>query len=487
MPRVLVIEDSPTQAQQMTLVLEEAGFEVETAPDAERGLRRLSVGGIDVILSDLHLPGDSGFDLCRRLKAHPTLRGTPVVVCTSEADPINVLHGLQAGADGFITKHRAPEEIVGCVRRALARPPSSGEPGPATEVRFLDQRFELSAGREQLLDVLVSAFEDVVHLNERFQASTFALRSLNRELEDRNRELQRLADSERKAHEEIRKAHEELKRAEVQLVQAEKLTGLSQMVAGFAHEVNNPLSFVINNLTVLTRDTASLQEMIDLYDQTVSAAEPERPGLLERVRDRAEEVDLPYLTENLARLIERTCAGVRRIRQIVLDLRDFVRLDESDLKPVDLNDGVATTVGFIQSRAQDNQVFLETELEPLPMVTCYPGKINQVVFNLVTNAIDACGPDGLVKVLTRRSEDGVEIHVSDNGCGIPLDILGKIFDPFFTTKPLGQGTGLGLSTCYGVVRSHGGRIDVESVVGQGTRFVVHLPTEPPSAPKREVG
>ncbi len=487
MPRVLVIEDSPTQAQQMTLVLEEAGFEVETAPDAERGLGRLSAGDIDVVLSDLHLPGDSGFDLCRRVKADPALRGTPVVVCTSEADPVNVLHGLQAGADGFITKHREPEEIVGCVRRALARPPSAGEPEPATEVRFLDQRFELSAGREQLLDVLVSAFEDVVHLNERFQASTAELRSVNRKLEDRNRELQRLADSERKAMEELSKAHEERKRAQSQLVQAEKLTGLSQMVAGFAHEVNNPLSFVINNLTVLTRDTNSLKEMIALYDQAVQAPEADRPGLLQGVRDRAEEVDLPYLTENLDRMIDRTCAGVRRIRQIVLDLRDFVRLDESDLKAVDLNDGVATTVGFIQRRAQDNRVFLETELEPLPPVTCYPGKINQVVFNLVNNAIDFSKPEGQVRVLTRRAEGGVEIHVVDNGCGIPPEVRGKIFDPFFTTKPQGQGTGLGLSTCHGIVHSHGGRIDVESDVGGGTRFIVRLPTEPPPEPRRDGG
>ncbi len=479
MTRVLVIEDSPTQAEQMTLVLEEAGFVVETAPDAERGLRRLSVGGIDVVLSDLHLPGDSGFDLCRRLKAHPTLRETPIVVCTSEADPVNVLQGLQAGADGFITKHRAPEEIVGCVRRALARPPS-GDPRGATEVRFLDQKFLLSAGREQLLDVLVSAFEDVVHLNERNQASASALRSLNRELGERNRELQRLADSERKAH-------EELKRAEGQIMQAEKLTGLSQMVAGFAHEVNNPLSFVINNLTVLSRDTTSLEEMLALYQEAIEAPEADREAIVNQVRERAEEVDLSYLTENLGRLLDRTCAGVRRIRQIVLDLRDFVRLDESDLKAVDINDGVATTVGFVQSRAQDRQVFLETELAPLPMVTCYPGKVNQVVFNLVTNAIDACGPEGQVKVVTRKAEDGVEIQVIDNGSGIAPEILGKVFDPFFTTKPQGQGTGLGLSTCYGIVRSHGGRIEIESTPGVGSRFIVHLPTEPPRNAEREEG
>jgi adenylate cyclase len=167
-PRVLVVEDSPTQARQMEMVLRQAGFEVEVVTDAEQGLRRLSGGRFDVVLSDLHLPGNSGFDLCRRVKSDPVLRLIPVVVCTSAADPLNVLHGLEAGADGFITKNRAPEEIVVCVRRALARRPAEGS-ADRTAVGFLDQKFELSAGREQLLDVLVSAFEDVVNLNRQLE------------------------------------------------------------------------------------------------------------------------------------------------------------------------------------------------------------------------------------------------------------------------------------------------------------------------------
>src|SRR5262245_15454866 len=169
MPRVLLVEDSPTQAQRLALILQDAGFEVETAPDAERGLERLRRVSFDLVLSDLLLPGDSGFDLCRRVKADPARRGVPVVVLTSQADPANVLRGLEAGADGFLTKDREPEEILRCVRRVLPAA-QAGEDHRPDRVVFLGQEFEIAAGREQLLNVLVSAFEDVIRLNQRSQA-----------------------------------------------------------------------------------------------------------------------------------------------------------------------------------------------------------------------------------------------------------------------------------------------------------------------------
>lgn len=164
MTRVMVVEDSPTQAQELAFIFEDAGFEVAIVPDAETGLARLQREAFDVVLSDLHLPGESGFDLCRCLKRDPRLRMIPIVVCTSEAEPLNVLRGLQAGADGFITKQRAPEEIVCAVRRVLTRPLEDSPPAQS-HVAFLGQQFDLSAGCAQLADILVSAFEDVVHLN----------------------------------------------------------------------------------------------------------------------------------------------------------------------------------------------------------------------------------------------------------------------------------------------------------------------------------
>ncbi len=169
MARILVVEDSPTQARQLALILEDAGFEVETAPDAEQGFARLADGRFDAVLSDLLLPGDSGFDLCRRVKADPRHRGLPVVVLTSQADPVNVLRGIEAGADGFMTKDLEPEEVVGRIRRVLAHEGRPGDGDGRTRVVFLGGEFELATGKEQLLNVLLSAFEDVVHLNQRNQ------------------------------------------------------------------------------------------------------------------------------------------------------------------------------------------------------------------------------------------------------------------------------------------------------------------------------
>jgi two-component system, NtrC family, sensor kinase len=464
--RVLIVEDSPTQAAQLALLLEEAGFAPETAPDAESGFERLSREPFDLVLSDLLLPGDSGFDLCRRVKADPRLRHVPVVVLTSQADPVNVLRGLEAGADGFMTKDRDPEEIVGRVRGTLERCAPHRPGDGKTRVVFLDCQFELNAGREQLLNVLLAAFEDVVHLNRKFQASESELRKVNAQLRESVRSE--------------RQALDDLKRTQSQMVQMEKLSSLGQMVAGIAHEINNPLAFVSNNLAVLQRDSGSLRALLDLYregDEALAAAAPE---LRERIVGLCEEIDLGYTLASLDRLMGRSLDGLGRIQQIVKGLRDFARLDESELKEADLNEGIRSTVAIIQSQAKKQGVELALDLGPLPQVTCYPAKVNQVVMNLLTNAIDACSGGGKVTVQTTPAEGGVVIHVRDTGRGIDPAVREKIFDPFFTTKPPGHGTGLGLSISYGIVQDHGGRLTFDSTPGQGTQFTVLLPLRPPA-------
>jgi anti-sigma regulatory factor (Ser/Thr protein kinase) len=187
---------------------------------------------------------------------------------------------------------------------------------------------------------------------------------------------------------------------------------------------------------------------------------------------------MDYTLENFDGLMHRTREGLRRIQQIVKDLRVFARLDESELNVVDLNEGIESTANIILGYAKKNRVQLVTELGPLPAVTCFAAKINQVVMNLLSNAIDACDEGGTVTIRTGAEPGGVRIEVADTGGGIPPEVRERIFDPFFTTKPIGVGTGLGLSISYGIVQDHGGKIEVESEPGQGSCFTVHLPLEP---------
>jgi two-component system NtrC family sensor kinase len=265
------------------------------------------------------------------------------------------------------------------------------------------------------------------------------------------------------------------KEAEQALIQQEKLAGLGQMVAGVAHEINNPLSFVGNNVAVLQRDVGAMSELLTAYmqsDSIIASASPER-GV--ELRALAERFDAAYTLPNLMDMMARSRDGLKRIQQIVKDLRDFARLDTSDMHLINLNEGVESTVNIIRGRARKKQVSLATHLGDIPKVVCYPAKINQVIMNLIANAIDACNEGGHVNITTRAEGDSAVVEVVDDGGGIDAAVRDKIFDPFFTTKPPGEGTGLGLSISYGIIQDHKGTIRVVSEKGKGSTFTIHLP------------
>lgn len=304
------------------------------------------------------------------------------------------------------------------------------------------------------------------------------------QLKQQNVVLQELAESEHQAH-------EALKNAQSRLVQTEKLASLGQLVAGVAHEINNPLAFVGNNVAVLERDLRDLIGLIELYRQGEEDMGRSRPDLLEQITELDDRIDLSYSLENLPRLIDRTREGIRRIERIVKELRLFARVDEGDWNEVDLNPGIESSINMVKGYARKRGVKIVMDLGALPTIRCRAARIHQVVVNLLTNAIDACDEEGgevTVHTETEPEALGVRIDISDNGCGIDEAVRERIFDPFFTTKPIGQGTGLGLSISYGIVHEHDGRIEVQPAPIKGSCFTVHLPVEPrPKPPVESLG
>ncbi|MCC3409371.1 MAG: MASE1 domain-containing protein [Microcoleus sp. PH2017_10_PVI_O_A] len=276
---------------------------------------------------------------------------------------------------------------------------------------------------------------------------------------------------------------QDLKNAQAQLIQTEKMSSLGQLVAGVAHEINNPVSFIYGNINHAAEHSQALLKLIELYRQEYTDTNPQ-------IQDLTEEIELDFLIEDLPKLLSSMKMGADRIREIVLTLRNFSRLDESDMKAVNIHEGIDSTLIILQSRLNRKagpQIQIVKRYGILPRVECYAGQLNQVLMNILNNAIDALigqaqGNQGFTPTIAIATESidsqWVKIGIKDNGTGISPSTQERIFDPFFTTKPVGQGTGLGLSISYQiVVEKHRGRLKCVSESGQGTEFLIELPVQ----------
>jgi signal transduction histidine kinase len=328
---------------------------------------------------------------------------------------------------------------------------------------------------------------------------------------------------------ELEQALYELQRTQAQLVQTEKMSSLGQLVAGVAHEINNPVSFITGNISYACDYIHDLLRVVKLFRQHY-------PQPVEVIQAEIEKIDLDFLIEDLPKLLKSMKVGTDRIHQIVLSLRNFSRLDESDMKPVDIHEGIDNTLMILQNRlkakGESPEIEVIKEYRTLPPVECYPGQLNQVFMNLISNAIDALeegsafhgassvealalanrgvvqrleegAPRGegesstlplagegflplasrslpCIHICTEANGNRVVIRITDNGAGMTEEVKQQLFNPFFTTKPVGKGTGLGLSISYQiVVEKHGGELHCFSVPGQGTQFIIEIPIEHP--------
>jgi signal transduction histidine kinase len=391
-----------------------------------------------------------------------------------------LLEELAAAARQVIDERRAEG---GLFRGALL---ASTGPRLDTLTKAFEREFGNAVDESERYRVYLLVYSGLLlilaaYLGWRLSHSYAVINRINLQLREANETLeQRVVERTRELSDALRQLQEQ----EMLLIQSEKMSSLGQMVAGVAHEVNTPLAYVKSSLDMVNNRMPELSELAEATDrlldmlQSSSTPEADLSAQFQRVSGMLEEAKRHGMLRELDTLVKDGLHGIGQISELVTNLKDFARLDRSKVAEFDLNEGVQSALKIAKNQLKTKTV--RTMFATIPAISCSPSQINQVFLNLVTNAAQAT-PDqgGTITVRTAmHGPDHVMVEVSDNGHGIPEDMLPKIFDPFFTTKQVGKGTGLGLSIVYKIVESHGGRIEVDSKQGVGTRFRVILPAKP---------
>ncbi len=416
------MDDEPLSVKILCHLLKN-DYSVVVATSGEEALEiARSDASPDLILMDVIMPGKTGYDVCSELKRDPQTDGIPVILVTGLSEESDEKRGLDLGAVDYIQKPFSPSLVRARIRNQL----------------------ELKKYRNHL-EMLV------VERTTELQLKQQQLAELNRELE--NRVAEEVNNSRKK---------------DALLIHQDKLASVGYLAAGVAHEINNPMGFIMSNLKTLLNFTNTLQQYMDALHH--SASDEQRAQTAELYAD----LDVPYIREELPILIAETLEGAERVKSIVLDLKDFACPGKDFMDETDLNRSVQRAANLYQSELSPIAQ-IELHLGDIPAVECNAQQINLVIANLLMNAAEAIDDHGTITITTHCEGDFVHIDVSDTGHGIADDIREHIFDPFFTTKDVGKGAGLGLSICYGIIKKHGGDIILDSQPGRGTTFTVKVP------------
>jgi len=284
----------------------------------------------------------------------------------------------------------------------------------------------------------------------------------------------------KKQFQELEVTLERLKEAQSQVVQSEKMASLGLLAAGVAHEINNPVGFVLSNINTLGDYLDAIKRLIEQHTKLIETIETgnteETSQIIEVIRGIYKDNDIEFILEDLQSLLVESADGMGRIRDIVSNLKSFSRVDDSDMREADINECIESTLKIIWNELKYN-CDLKKDMGDLPLLYCFPGQLNQVFMNIIINAAHSIVEHGEIHIKTFLQDDTIIITISDNGCGISPENIDKLFNPFFTTKPIGEGTGLGLSISYGIIKKHGGTISVKSTEGKGTVFMISLPLD----------
>ncbi|MDZ8050408.1 MAG: response regulator [Aulosira sp. ZfuVER01] len=410
---VLIVDDNPTNLAVLSQALKGAGFAVRVAEDGESAIELVQHKPPALILLDVQMPGIDGFETCQKLKADPLTQTIPIIFMTALTDAENKVKGFSLGAVDYIPKPFEQAEVIARVRSHL-------------QLKQLSDRLE-----------------------QRVAERTAALAQ-----------------------------------AQVQLVQQEKLSMLGQLMAGVAHEMNNPISCIISNMHPAQEYVAEITNILQLCQQYYSQLPPV-------IQEAIAQTDLEFILEDLPSLLNSMQLSTDRIKEISVSLRNFARTDTSVKLEVDIHQGLDSTLLILRHRlkalGQRPEIKVVKQYSPLPKIECYPGQLNQVFMNILANAVDAleeAWQQGkrvdnslVIKVCTEMLEpEFVTIRIADNGVGIAEEMKQQVFECLFTTKGVGQGTGLGLAIAHQiVVEKHGGSIQVNSTLNQGTEFTIVLP------------
>lgn len=398
--KILIADDDAVSRRVLQSYLHKWGYETTAAQDGAEAWRCFEADVFPMVITDWMMPELDGPGLIQRIRNARDPGYVFAILLTAKSQKEDMVAGMEAGADDFLTKPFDRDEL----------------------------RVRIRAG------------ERMIRLEHHFRETQAAL------------------------------------------IQTDRLATIGRLAAGVAHEINNPISYVVNNLAVIRRDMEAALRVLDKHGEGRGALAQARPELDAEIAQLEQELDLAYLRSNYGRMFQSSADGLKRIRTIVENLRDFARLDEAQYKDVDLNAAIRSTLETLRHELERKALRVETDFQELNEVACQPGKLNQVFFNILLNAIQASECETAIQVRTRPDGEGaIVVEIEDHGVGIPPEHMPRIFEPFFTSKPVGGGTGLGLSVSYGIVRDHGGRIEVESEVGRGSRFRIRLPVRAPEA------